>query len=1085
MLQRNGDMETTTKYFNERLAELGIHPDDAGRHGLREDEHGNVEQAFRSFSGDPVRWLDKRGRNRKKIETIKNRRSFTEGANVERYYKELTMKRWTPAYLAELRRRKPDAGKYKFPSKAVTGYGPLPMPTNAAIDAYNAGTTGGTVVGVEGYFKAVAMSLRDTEAVAFTGISTYKVDANLADYLLQRQPDDFIILYDADARQLKQPDDAGVVDCQRVFNFYHSAANFSRQFFNFTKEHGIKTKLHFAMVAEDAIHKGVDDLLHAGDGHRIMADLHTLAPSQHFHVLRLGRSNYDQKLTAFFAIQNHVEFYRRYVAEIGARPFRFAGATYQFTLPERHFNLFVAGQGHQYFRLLDDPFHVQLDAEELTVDKFMTEANATPARVTPSGKVVRDGAGNIDNIINTYNKICIEAPTGTGKTSFFLGHKVGRKKEKGWFKRTGTRGVVAVPTVMLAKQLAAKYNIAILSGYIDNRKKEAALKAPVVVCTYDTLHHLSDLEGRVLVVDECHNLVNQYGEVKTNIFFRAEVLRRMVARFDVAAKTVLISGTPPKLLAKAMAFKYVRIIRRQNNMVNVFTMEAEKNSAKALTTAVLAELEKLDFTKDKIHFVYFNNGAKLELIKKYMVDAGYLVADDVSIVTREHVNTGHLVFNGIVEREEITGVKLVLSTCLIAEGININNRNIGDIYTVDINCPDSFRQYVARFRNMASVDVYDIRPPERRLDKRFFISAMDDFNMIRDMADAQLDMVKAARHQYMAEYDAEELIYWSDIRPAYNFRPELFQYIFQTDDGHAVDYLRMFAAVRERMMETGNNCFFYSQIGEHPNINIQGREPSTGAVNLDAVEDDMKAERHRVVDALKDDLKADPAKVVHAYLLHAGKSNNRHATKRIETMAGELITEDGKEAAAVYLQTNAEHFRQKWYKTVINRFLRLHFAGVEDELRHQYMDAGRQDFHRQWHRFTTCVEVELYNNRRHRLMMTAQHKAEVKFKLHAKKWIMDAAPDGVFRSDHLTELLNTKAKRLTLSKALDAVEEQPLAVFTEGMAEKLLCQLFDVEERQFHGFKRYTFREIETPPFSGTAAPSLIERPLDLLKIFS
>jgi hypothetical protein len=148
------------------------------------------------------------------------------------------------------------------------------------------------------------------------------------------------------------------------------------------------------------------------------------------------------------------------------------------------------------------------------------------------------------------------------------------------------------------------------------------------------------------------------------------------------------------------------------------------------------------------------------------------------------------------------------------------------------------------------------------------------------------------------------------------------------------------------------------------------------------------------------------------------------------------------------------------------------------------MEANHQDFHRQWHRFKHHIETILYENRRYRLQMTPHNKVEVKFRVHAKKWIMDAAPDGVIHSDTLTELLQVKATRLKLSKALDAVEEQPVAVFTNGGAEKMIYQLFDVEEETFHGFKEYRFSENKMPPFCRTAAPSILNKPLEFLKIY-
>lgn len=1056
-----------TSYFEHRLAELGITLDEAERHGLREDPAGNVLQVIRNFDGRPILWQDRTGTNKRKIERLKTRKTETEHSGLEQFNRELTIVRYSPDNLDAIRRHRPDAGKYKFPAKALTGHSVYPMPSAAAIDAYNAGRTGGVVVGIEGYFKAAALSVNGVEAVAFTGISTYRMCARMADYLIRRQPEDVVAMYDSDALDVRRDKATGEINTVRVSSFYQSAANFATQFFNFCQRHGLNIRLHFAMVHPDAGKKGVDDLIAAAtpdERRRIIADFHTLADSRYFRFIRLHRTTYERKLTAFFGLTNHMEFYHRHAAAIGNDAFRFGGAKYRLRVPSRHFDLFQYSEGHQYFEALFDPFAVDMDVTELTVDKYMAEAT-----------------GGIDNILATCEKVCISANTGTGKTAFFLGaRRGGRILDKGYFKRTGTAGVVAVPTVMLAKQLAAKYKVPALHGWVSIDKREKALNSPVVVCTYDTLHHITDLGRRVLVVDEAHNLINQYGEIKTNAPFRAATLRRIAERFDVAAKTVLISATPSKMLAKEMGFRFVRVLRRENNMVNVYAIEAKKHGRKALTAATLAELAGLKWDDGRIHFVYYNNREQLEFIREHMVRSGRLSAEDVTVITREHVHAGHRIFNEVVTDERITGVKLVLSTCLMAEGLNITNTNIGNIYTVGINCVDSFRQFVARFRHMATVDVYDIRPPERRVDKRFLLPADIQVSALRKQAEAEAEALEMERAAMLSEFTEDELMFWDDIQPRYEYTGQIFRQTYTNDAGEVVvDELRIFAAVRERMVDYMNNVVFYTRLSEHANILIQGREALEADKAADIEREAKKTERavreHKAatMERLRDDLREDPATVLHAYHLHAGRTNNRHATADVEALAGDLVDAAGELDAREYLHRHGEDFRHKWAKNCVRAFARLSFIGADpDAIRDELEQFREREFFQRWRKYTTLMELLIYEDRNQRKRLTARHRADIKAKKYIRKWVEDSAVDGVIRSDDLTKLLNDKFKRVRINDTLDGVNEQEVAIFTDGTAENMLRQLFDVDEQQFRRHKLFTIRPVTVPWGGGQCTPA-------------
>ena len=131
-------------YFLRRLKELDLSPKQAKSHGLAEDQHGNILQYIRYFTGEQVTFIPKHKRT--KYASIQARRTIGIDSHLDSYEQPLFLTRIHPDNI------KPGNGKYKFPSKDFSGYGTMPMPTNGAIKAYKAKKKGGLCVGVEGYF---------------------------------------------------------------------------------------------------------------------------------------------------------------------------------------------------------------------------------------------------------------------------------------------------------------------------------------------------------------------------------------------------------------------------------------------------------------------------------------------------------------------------------------------------------------------------------------------------------------------------------------------------------------------------------------------------------------------------------------------------------------------------------------------------------------------------------------------------------------------------------------------------------------------------------------------------------------------
>ncbi len=149
-------------------------------------------------------------------------------------------------------------GKYYSPAKYETGIiGGLPFFTDAAIQAYKARKRGGTIYFVEGEIKAAVMAVNGLEAIGFGGISMFSLSLMLIEYLMQRQPDKIVLVYDADYKNKGKSNGYA-----RPVQFFDSAVGFitaTKQ--HFEREQQPLPEFYICTGKDDATGKGVDDVL--------------------------------------------------------------------------------------------------------------------------------------------------------------------------------------------------------------------------------------------------------------------------------------------------------------------------------------------------------------------------------------------------------------------------------------------------------------------------------------------------------------------------------------------------------------------------------------------------------------------------------------------------------------------------------------------------------------------------------------------------------------------------------------------------------------------------------------------------------
>ena len=187
-------------------------------------------------------------------------------------------------------------GKYLSQSKYITGVSSLPFFTDAAINAYKENKKGGTLYITEGEKKAAQLSLNGFEAVGFSGIGMFALNDILIDFLLLRQYDNIVLIYDANYKNL-----GNKYKYARPMAFFDSAARFLSElkqlFLNENRSPGFNI-----CTGKNEYHgKGVDDVLMAHQDAAVTA-LKSLKSNYLFRIEQINADTIFRSCTGFFDI---------------------------------------------------------------------------------------------------------------------------------------------------------------------------------------------------------------------------------------------------------------------------------------------------------------------------------------------------------------------------------------------------------------------------------------------------------------------------------------------------------------------------------------------------------------------------------------------------------------------------------------------------------------------------------------------------------------------------------------------------------------------------------------------------------------
>jgi hypothetical protein len=178
--------------------------------------------------------------------------------------------------------------KYNRPAAAAIPFIPLQV-----RQLYKSSKACTLALFTEGEVKAAYIAKNfQLPAIAFAGISNYKLNADIKQFLTAKQPPALVLNYDSDGRRAD--------DKSRLASFFGSAFWFCIELVTFYKLQGLTLpKIYICIQNEEQAHKGIDDLLQAV-GKQAAAELRTCQTSEYFTFLEVHPDKVYKCLSDFF-----------------------------------------------------------------------------------------------------------------------------------------------------------------------------------------------------------------------------------------------------------------------------------------------------------------------------------------------------------------------------------------------------------------------------------------------------------------------------------------------------------------------------------------------------------------------------------------------------------------------------------------------------------------------------------------------------------------------------------------------------------------------------------------------------------------
>ncbi|HKJ81037.1 MAG TPA: DEAD/DEAH box helicase, partial [Ignavibacteriaceae bacterium] len=357
--------------------------------------------------------------------------------------------------------------------------------------------------------------------------------------------------------------------------------------------------------------------------------------------------------------------------------------------------------GDQYKEKLKEIFNIDISKpefdENVYTQKSMSENLGVRGDVVFYDKYISDAVIDGKNFIedmltDPFNHTAV-SKTGSGKTTAMIDSA----------NKLGLKLVIVTPTIPLTEQLAnkyKKYNAKLVTGNTPSDKiRNIHSRWTKLICiTYDSLHKLFDnpnfnASEYILVIDEVHNLITAQG-------YRAKALDQLVELSAFFPKTISLTGTPEGVILPNgnKVIKFQKRIPDPTLKVKLYEYMIEGTGIEHLTLHLIKNY------KGGIVVIYIDNTETLQILQEYLMSRGKFREDEIACVTantKEEEAYQSIILDSVLK----SGIKVLLCTQVISEGVNINNYDVRAVYTLNSRNTIAVRQMVARFRKVSKSDM--------------------------------------------------------------------------------------------------------------------------------------------------------------------------------------------------------------------------------------------------------------------------------------------------------------------------------------------------------------------------------------------
>lgn len=315
---------------------------------------------------------------------------------------------------------------------------------------------------------------------------------------------------------------------------------------------------------------------------------------------------------------------------------------------------------YQYLRLKN--LSIKYDAI-LKIDKYVSEAFS-----------------DILTYADQHQKVIVKAETGTGKTYSVITE---------FFKlRPDKRCLIIAPLTVIVDQTKREHKIIGLTGQSTPSEHKEAKTAKMVFATQEQgIKHLKDgNQFDYIVVDEMHNLLNANSYKRETLAELTFLLRD--------SKVIGLTATPNAVFSN-IGYKLLSVEKNEQKRTKVIQRASNQPAYKII-------LEKQKTVKGKSIYRFNSKkvlrDAKAELIENY----GYTENDFFVIYSEKHIKLSQN-FKGMIYKQQFPeNAKIILTTSIIDEGLNIYQNDFTDVVFIDDSYtprPECLKQFLARFRN--------------------------------------------------------------------------------------------------------------------------------------------------------------------------------------------------------------------------------------------------------------------------------------------------------------------------------------------------------------------------------------------------